>query len=1072
MLVPGVNHHLHLGFSCLVVGFLGFAVVAFVVRRKWQQALARQEEIKRLLILASEEAARAELEASIEYYGAVPLYYGGAPTVSAPRPFQCAVCYSPTTTRCARCKAVRYCSGKCQIVHWRQGHKEECHPPSIENQIIDEASNSTRKAVDEEHGTYSSFETEGSLHAKPIITLNEKVAISSHSFPSKVPSEKDDGLKPEVFSDVDRTNSTSSSFSAAFPAGPSSTTTASKSFDDVSISESICSNDLEKLDRLKSADLATDMHETTFCVNYANQAKPLPDSTSLVDDVHSLTGVSKLNHIQTGCSDGESKPGPTSFSGSDFDGSDECSVSQPFTNSSGFWGGVLDSSRFQNDTHDDSDQLITSRTGDGFVSNSDSFLSFSFFSGNTVPPLQSHVLEANAAVSDRARHVSLGNEKPIGGPVLSKNDNLIASKLENTQSPSCAKSDYSSNGNKNDSHMLRSREVGSRRSVASSANQGDSVRSDASTVTCSASLSSNSEYVINSSSMSHLSNSREVGSLSYRTSAAHLPFSNGVHSVPCEKSGRVDGLQTSTANTSKISNYSPNASNGLKTSMRKVVDQFRPSKLSKNYSSGVGTEIAGKYRAMGFFSYELFVKLYSWNKVELHPCGLLNCGNSCYANVVLQCLAFTPPLTSFLLQGFHSKACVKKEWCLMCEFESLILKAKEGNSPLSPIGILSQLRNIGSHLSNGREEDAHEFLRCAIDTMQSVCLKEAGVNATGSLEEETTLIGLTFGGYLRSKIKCMKCQGKSERYERMMDLTVEIHGDIGTLDEALRQFTGTEILDGENKYDCNRCKSYEKAKKKLTISDAPNVLTIALKRFQSGKFGKLNKSVEFPDILDLAPYMSGSTDKSPIYRLYGVVVHLDIMNAAFSGHYVCYVKNIQGKWFEIDDSSVKPVQGGMVLKREAYMLLYSRCSPRAPRSIRNKVQKVKVVPSRPGFQNRKHVFESDTTSDNSSIFSNCSDEGSTGTESNRNSSSTDDLSEFTLGSSRNLSDNDTLSFSSSSYSPDEGGEGSAPFLKLDKSRKIGNSSSRETDSERIEWANRFDDVRIGLSFRRSTRERN
>ena len=37
-----------------------------------------------------------------------------------------------------------------------------------------------------------------------------------------------------------------------------------------------------------------------------------------------------------------------------------------------------------------------------------------------------------------------------------------------------------------------------------------------------------------------------------------------------------------------------------------------------------------------------------------------------------------------------------------------------------------------------------------------------------------------------------------------MDLTVEIEGDIGTLDEALRKFTTTEILDGDNKYLCSR----------------------------------------------------------------------------------------------------------------------------------------------------------------------------------------------------------------------------------------------------------------------------
>lgn len=38
----------------------------------------------------------------------------------------------------------------------------------------------------------------------------------------------------------------------------------------------------------------------------------------------------------------------------------------------------------------------------------------------------------------------------------------------------------------------------------------------------------------------------------------------------------------------------------------------------------------------------------------------------------------------------------------------------------------------------------------------------------------------------------------------MMDLTVEIEGDIGTLEEALKQFTATETLDGENKYHCSR----------------------------------------------------------------------------------------------------------------------------------------------------------------------------------------------------------------------------------------------------------------------------
>lgn len=58
--------------------------------------------------------------------------------------------------------------------------------------------------------------------------------------------------------------------------------------------------------------------------------------------------------------------------------------------------------------------------------------------------------------------------------------------------------------------------------------------------------------------------------------------------------------------------------------------------------------------------------------------------------------------------------------------------------------------------------------------------------------------------FVNVQIKCMKCGVQSERQERIMDLAVEIDGNICTLEEALRKFTSTEILDGENKYKCSR----------------------------------------------------------------------------------------------------------------------------------------------------------------------------------------------------------------------------------------------------------------------------
>ncbi|CAA2989381.1 ubiquitin carboxyl-terminal hydrolase 17 isoform X1 [Olea europaea subsp. europaea] len=375
------------------------------------------------------------------------------------------------------------------------------------------------------------------------------------------------------------------------------------------------------------------------------------------------------------------------------------------------------------------------------------------------------------------------------------------------------------------------------------------------------------------------------------------------------------------------------ARKGLKTSVWDFVQQhFKVPNQSKSYTVGNWKDSRGNNNQKAIFSPQLFTQLYFCD-VELHPFGLVNCGNSCYANAVLQCLAFTRPISSYLLQGFHSKTYCKKDWCFICEFEGLILKGQELRCPLSPIRILSQLQKIGSHLSHGREEDAHEFLRYAVDAMQSICLEEAGV--TGPLAEDSTLVGLTFGGYLRSKIKCMKCSGRFEQYDRLMDLTVEIDGDIDSLEEALAQFTASETLGGDDKYKCSRCKSYEKAKKQLTVLEAPNILTIVLKRFRSGNLGKLKKLIQFPEVLNLGPFMSGPSDKCPMYSLFAVVVHLDMMNAADSGHYISYIKNFQGDWFRIDDSRVIPVDLETVLSEEAYILLYARHTPRGLSLVRN-----------------------------------------------------------------------------------------------------------------------------------------
>ncbi|KAH7573998.1 hypothetical protein JRO89_XS03G0236600 [Xanthoceras sorbifolium] len=355
------------------------------------------------------------------------------------------------------------------------------------------------------------------------------------------------------------------------------------------------------------------------------------------------------------------------------------------------------------------------------------------------------------------------------------------------------------------------------------------------------------------------------------------------------------------------------------------------------------------------FPYDEFVKLFNWDKPGFAPCGLLNCGNSCFANVVLQCLAYTRPLVAYLLEKGHRRECRRDDWCFLCEFQTHVEKASQSMHPFSPMSILSRLPNIGGNLGYGRQEDAHELMRFAIDTMQSICLDEFGgekllipalkrqrlfnIYLVATFSPSFTLDGLGIPRF----VICTNCDNVSNQYENMMDLTVEIHGDAASLEECLEQFTAKEWLHGDNMYKCDGYDCFSFFSYAMTMSRHGNVLHetgsecshYCLKKISglshtrfSGRFGKLNKRVSFPATLDLSPYMSEEGDGSDVYKLYAVVVHVDMLNASFFGHYICYIQDFRGNWYRIDDCKVTSVEMEEVLSQGAYMLLYSRVSAR------------------------------------------------------------------------------------------------------------------------------------------------
>ncbi|XP_074311208.1 ubiquitin carboxyl-terminal hydrolase 15 isoform X2 [Silene latifolia] len=408
----------------------------------------------------------------------------------------------------------------------------------------------------------------------------------------------------------------------------------------------------------------------------------------------------------------------------------------------------------------------------------------------------------------------------------------------------------------------------------------------------------------------------------------------GREQVPPTKLRKANGSDESGVGTSTSAHENDGAtSSGL----RKMTGL---KKLSKMFKQDAGIDIHSLKKVKVLFPFEVFSRFFEHQVFDLSPRGLQNCGNSCYANAVLQCLTCTKPLVVYLLSRMHSRACCRNNWCLMCELEQHVMMLKEAGGPLSPSRILSHMRGINCQIGDGSQEDAHEFLRLLVASMQSICLEEVGgENQVHPILQETTFVLQTFGGRLRSLVVCLRCHHESERYENIMDLTLEIYGWVESLEDALTQFTTPEDLDGENMYRCGRCSSYVRARKQLSIDEAPNILTIVLKRFQEGSYGKINKCITFPEMLDMVPYMTGTNDVPPLYMLYGVVVHVDTLNASFSGHYVSYVKDLKGNWYRIDDSVVQPVPTSQVMSEGAYILFYMRSFPRPPRACLRKATK-------------------------------------------------------------------------------------------------------------------------------------
>mmetsp|Transcript_1865 Transcript_1865/g.4253 ORF Transcript_1865/g.4253 Transcript_1865/m.4253 type:complete len:554 (-) Transcript_1865:1337-2998(-) len=315
-----------------------------------------------------------------------------------------------------------------------------------------------------------------------------------------------------------------------------------------------------------------------------------------------------------------------------------------------------------------------------------------------------------------------------------------------------------------------------------------------------------------------------------------------------------------------------------------------------------------------------------WSSVSRAGAGLQNLGNTCFMNSVLQCLAHTPPLAEAVLSGrAQCPPTSNSSDDPLAITLAHIKRVFTAHGIVRPSGQVKVLRTVNKRFRPGRQEDSHEYLRCLLDALHEACLKPFKPKPPPHLAA-TTFINRIFGARLRSRIKCHGVDYESSTYEAFMDLSLEINR-AATITRALQHFTAKETLDGDNKYRCPKNNKLVRAEKQITIEEAPNVLTIHLKRFQFGGMGsKITKPVNYDKEMNLQPFMSQPDCGPQWYDLYGVLVHLG--HSVHSGHYYCFVRAGNGMWHKCDDTSVGQCSERTALGQQAYILFYVRRHPR------------------------------------------------------------------------------------------------------------------------------------------------
>lgn len=312
--------------------------------------------------------------------------------------------------------------------------------------------------------------------------------------------------------------------------------------------------------------------------------------------------------------------------------------------------------------------------------------------------------------------------------------------------------------------------------------------------------------------------------------------------------------------------------------------------------------------------------------------GIVNLGNTCYMNSVLQVLNSTELGRYFLTDDYVSHLVTRngKLTRLINAFSFVIreLNRPDCGFPVSTSPFKLALGEYYEGFQNSKQQDANEFLRVVLDGIHGALnvnennrISFPEIDNTKGADDElarrywaqyyqkNSSVVVDYCAFQeRSMIVCPSCNRQSRSFNVALSIEVPIPHNSSkvSLDDCLAAYCREEVLDNSSLYLCPGCHQKVNAKKQLLFYSAPPVLFITLKRFRSyGDFStasKVNVDVYFSKVLSIAPYMCSSFSKTR-YGLMGIVNHQGNMHG---GHYTADAVGADGVWCNFSDEQVTP----------------------------------------------------------------------------------------------------------------------------------------------------------------------